>query len=66
MDPAPRPARTAADRRMSTVSFYVFGEEESSLEQAAEENGGLLDPEHIKQHFGDTVPPVTVRVAWQP
>ena len=35
-----------------TMSVYVFGEEEESLRQAAQENDGCLSYDHLRDHYG--------------
>ena len=36
-----------------TISVYVFGEEETELENEARQNGGFLKYEHLASHYGN-------------
>ncbi|ELT99958.1 hypothetical protein CAPTEDRAFT_223727 [Capitella teleta] len=36
-----------------TISVYVFGDEEDSMQKVATQNGGVLSHDLIKRHYGD-------------
>ena len=36
-----------------TVSLYVFGEDEELLQKEAHRNGGVLNQDHVRRHYGD-------------